>query len=91
MTPQDMFSTVDNAVKLVIANKVDKAAEREVPREQGSAFARQHGTLFVETSAKANTAVSQVRRQLSSHLKVLLDRVGTPIVTTSAQTTTERL
>lgn len=59
-----MFSTIDNAVKLVVANKVDKATEREVAREQGAAFARQHGTLFVETSAKANTAVSQAFEEL---------------------------
>ena len=71
-----MFSTVDNAVKLVIANKVDKAAEREVPREQGSAFARQHGTLFVETSAKANTAVNQVSRQLFPNLENFPSRSG---------------
>ena len=77
--PQDMFSTIDNAVKLVIANKVDKAAEREVAREQGSAFARQHGTLFVETSAKANTAVSQAFEELVAKIMEtpsLLENVG---------------
>ena len=59
-----MYSTIDNAVKLVVANKVDKDAQREVAREQGAAFARKHGTLFVETSAKANTAVSQAFEEL---------------------------
>lgn len=59
-----MYSTIDNAVKLVVANKVDKQIEREVARDQGSAFARQHGTLFVETSAKANTAVNQAFEEL---------------------------
>lgn len=64
MQEVDMYSTIDNAVKLVVANKVDKQIEREVARDQGSAFARQHGTLFVETSAKANTAVNQAFEEL---------------------------
>ena len=37
---QDMYSTIDDAVKLVVANKVDRATEREVTFEQGAAFAK---------------------------------------------------
>ena len=37
--------------------------------EEGQAFARKHGCLFVETSAKANTAVGQAFEELV--LKVL--------------------
>ncbi len=119
---QDMYSTIDEAVKLVVANKVDRSTEREVTFEQGAAFAKkvwtsmlhdqqeqeatlicpdcrhvssaapracpsfrnahdvcqlgkvprvhsaghalQNGTLFVETSAKANVAVSQAFEEL---------------------------
>ena len=35
-----MYSTIDDAVKLVIANKVDRATEREVNFDQGAAFAK---------------------------------------------------
>ena len=37
---QDMYSTIDEAVKLVVANKVDRSTEREVTFEQGAAFAK---------------------------------------------------
>ncbi|KAK9821954.1 hypothetical protein WJX81_002268 [Elliptochloris bilobata] len=64
MREVDMYSTVDNAVKMVVANKVDKQTEREVSRDEGAAFARKHGCLFVETSAKANVAVGQAFEEL---------------------------
>jgi GTPase SAR1 family protein len=51
---------VDGAIKMIVANKVDRDSEREVARQEGAAFARAQGCLFVETSAKANTAVTQV-------------------------------
>jgi hypothetical protein len=35
-----MYSTIDDAVKLVVANKVDRSTEREVTFEQGAAFAK---------------------------------------------------
>ena len=38
--------------------------EREVSRDEGAAFARKHGCLFVETSAKANVAVGQAFEEL---------------------------
>lgn len=33
-------------------------------RDEGAAFARKHGCLFVETSAKANVAVGQAFEEL---------------------------
>ncbi len=44
-------------------------SQRQVSREQGQEFARQHGGLFVETSAKTNLAVSQAFEELV--LKIL--------------------
>lgn len=60
----DNYSNVDNAVKMIVANKVDRDSEREVSRQEGAAFAKAQGCLFVETSAKANTAVTQARTPL---------------------------
>jgi Ras-related protein Rab-18 len=53
-------STTEKAVKMVVATKVDRDSEREVSRQEGATFAKSKGCLFVETSAKANTAVTQV-------------------------------
>lgn len=69
MREVDMYSTIEDAVKMVVANKLDKESEREVSREEGQAFARQHGCLFVETSAKTNLAVAQAFEELV--LKIL--------------------
>lgn len=69
MREVDMYSTVEDSVKMVVANKLDKESQRQVTREQGQEFARQHGCLFVETSAKTNLAVSQAFEELV--LKIL--------------------
>ena len=37
---------------------------REVSKQEGTEFARQHGCLFVETSAKMNVAVQQAFEEL---------------------------
>ena len=60
MKEVENYSTVDKAVMMIVANKVDRDSEREVSRQEGAAFAKSKGCLFVETSAKANTAVTQV-------------------------------
>lgn len=49
--------------------RVAQEGDREVSIKEGQAFARKHGCLFVETSAKANTAVGQAFEELV--LKVL--------------------
>ena len=52
------YATVDDAVQMVVGNKVDLdgAGLREVTSEEGAAFARRHGCLYKETSAKARAA-----------------------------------
>lgn len=55
-------ANIKHAVMMVVANKVDRDSEREVSRKEGAAFANSQKCLFVETSAKANTAVTQVWR-----------------------------
>lgn len=69
MQEVDMYSTIDNAIKMVVANKVDRETDREVSAEDGRSFAKAHGCLFVETSAKADVAVTQAFEELV--LKVL--------------------
>lgn len=41
-----------------------QAEQREVSREMGLQFAKAHGCLFVETSAKGNVAVDQAFEEL---------------------------
>lgn len=58
-----MYSTCPAAVKMVVGNKVD-VESRQVSREEGVAFARQHSTLFVESSAKTATGIQQTFEEL---------------------------
>jgi Ras-related protein Rab-18 len=101
MKEVELYSNVEDAVKMVVANKVDlvgavaaagaagaeggggeggsgaaaaagqqqQQQQREVTSEEGHALARANGCLFVETSAKANIAVSQAFEELV--LKIL--------------------
>jgi len=39
-------------VIMLIGNKSDLEARRDVRKEEGEAFAREHGLIFMETSAK---------------------------------------
>eukprot|EP00731_Ephydatia_muelleri_P027028 Em0018g1128a len=41
-----------NMVIMLIGNKSDLDAKREVTQEEGNAFAKEHGLVFMETSAK---------------------------------------
>lgn len=59
-----MYATIPDAIKMVVGNKVDREKERRVSREEGKAFARQHGCLFIETSAKSNVKVAQAFEEL---------------------------
>ncbi|MEW5319100.1 MAG: hypothetical protein WDW38_010270 [Sanguina aurantia] len=69
MKEVEMYSTVDDLIQMVVANKVDLAIQRQVTSAEGHEFARTHGCLFVETSAKANIAVEQTFEELV--LKIL--------------------
>lgn len=59
-----MYSTIPDAIKMVVGNKVDLSENRQVSKEEGKAFARQHGCLFIETSAKENIKVAQCFEEL---------------------------
>lgn len=48
-----------NMVIMLIGNKSDLDSRREVRREEGEAFAREHGLVFMETSAKTAANVEE--------------------------------
>ncbi|KAA8499555.1 Ras-related protein Rab-2A [Porphyridium purpureum] len=52
-----------NMTIILVGNKADLEHRREVPRENGEAFAKQHGLLFIETSAKDNINVDEAFMQ----------------------------
>ena len=45
----------------LFCNNSDLEARREVKQEEGEAFAREHGLVFMETSAKTAANVEEVR------------------------------
>jgi hypothetical protein len=49
--------TVLKRIRFVIS---DLSARREVQKEEGEAFAREHGLIFMETSAKTAANVEEV-------------------------------
>ncbi|GBF95679.1 hypothetical protein Rsub_08661 [Raphidocelis subcapitata] len=50
------YATVEDAVQMVVGNKVDLGDRmRAVSAEEGAAFAREHGCLYKETSAKTDS------------------------------------
>ncbi|EPY76516.1 ras-related protein Rab-2B isoform 2 [Camelus ferus] len=63
-----------NMVIMLIGNKSDLESRRDVKREEGEAFAREHGLIFMETSAKTACNVEEVIVQFLFSLipKVLL-------------------
>uniref|UniRef100_A0A8C5XEF6 RAB2B, member RAS onco family n=1 Tax=Microcebus murinus TaxID=30608 RepID=A0A8C5XEF6_MICMU len=48
-----------NMVIMLIGNKSDLESRRDVKREEGEAFAREHGLIFMETSAKTACNVEE--------------------------------
>ena len=55
---------------MLIGNKSDLEARREVKKEEGEAFAREHGLIFMETSAKASINVEEAFFTLAKDIKV---------------------
>jgi Ras-related protein Rab-18 len=46
-------------VKILVGNKID-LEKRQVSRQEGEAFAREHGMMFIECSAKSRVGIQQV-------------------------------
>ncbi len=56
---ENASSVSDKMVIMLVGNKCDREARRAVSREEGELFAREHGLLFEETSAKTRVNVDQ--------------------------------
>eukprot|EP00878_Enallax_costatus_P005800 GHUV01006081.1.p1 GENE.GHUV01006081.1~~GHUV01006081.1.p1 ORF type:complete len:178 (+),score=46.07 GHUV01006081.1:1095-1628(+) len=79
MKEVDIYSNIEDAVKMVVANKVDLESERQVSKQQGHDFARTMGCLYVETSAKTNIAVQQAFEELCLKMLETPGLVGTAL------------
>ncbi|KAK2499780.1 hypothetical protein MC885_007692, partial [Smutsia gigantea] len=55
-----------NMVIMLIGNKSDLESRREVKKEEGEAFAREHGLIFMETSAKTASNVEERHKDTTS-------------------------
>eukprot|EP00002_Diphylleia_rotans_P026091 TRINITY_DN5187_c0_g2_i1.p1 TRINITY_DN5187_c0_g2~~TRINITY_DN5187_c0_g2_i1.p1 ORF type:complete len:208 (+),score=50.76 TRINITY_DN5187_c0_g2_i1:59-682(+) len=64
MKEVDSYSTHADIVKIVVGNKVDKEAVREVTREDGLAFARTENMIFMECSAKTKVGIQKAFEEL---------------------------
>eukprot|EP00823_Brevimastigomonas_motovehiculus_P000465 TRINITY_DN10580_c0_g1_i1.p1 TRINITY_DN10580_c0_g1~~TRINITY_DN10580_c0_g1_i1.p1 ORF type:complete len:218 (+),score=25.62 TRINITY_DN10580_c0_g1_i1:36-689(+) len=60
----DLYSTNEDAVKLMVGNKIDKNSERKVSKEEALAFSRSHSMMYLESSAKTKVGVQQAFEEL---------------------------
>ncbi|VDN15317.1 unnamed protein product [Dibothriocephalus latus] len=58
----------ENAVIMLIGNKCDLDAERAVSTEEGQAFARANGLLFMETSARMAINIEKAFMQTAAEI-----------------------
>uniref|UniRef100_A0A7N0UC11 Uncharacterized protein n=1 Tax=Kalanchoe fedtschenkoi TaxID=63787 RepID=A0A7N0UC11_KALFE len=65
----ELYSTNQDCVKMLIGNKVDIDVERAVSRDEGSALAKEMGSLFLECSARTRENVEHCFQELA--LKIM--------------------
>ncbi|XP_057475782.1 ras-related protein RABC2a-like isoform X2 [Actinidia eriantha] len=61
----ELYSTNQDCIKILVANKVDRDGERAVSVEEGMALAEEHKCLFFECSAKTREKVQQCFKELT--------------------------
>lgn len=54
-------------VIVMIGNKVDLPAQREIPTDDGKKFAESKGVYFTEVSAKANIQVTELFAEIGTY------------------------
>ncbi|EAA20103.1 Rab18 GTPase-related [Plasmodium yoelii yoelii] len=59
----DKYSTNKNAIKMLVANKIDKP-NHEVTKDEGKNFAFENNMLFCETSAKNDINITYCFEEL---------------------------
>lgn len=74
-----LYSTIEGAVQLVLGNKLDLEGERAVSRAEGVAFAKTHGALFLEVSARSRANVQEAFLELVSRV------VDSPVLHTAPE------
>jgi GTPase SAR1 family protein len=68
------------AVMVLVANKSDLADRREVPEEEGRAFAEAHRMMFCEASAKTAAGVADIFEGVAMRLS----GAGLPVSSSAA-------
>jgi len=68
----------ENVNKLLVGNKCDLEANRQVTYEEGKAYADQLGIKFIETSAKNSVNVDNAFFTMANEIKSRVQRVETP-------------
>ena len=53
---------------VLVGNKTDLVDQRQVPTDEGEAKAKEHGALFMETSAKAGFNIKALFRTIAASL-----------------------
>jgi len=60
----------NDVIIMIVGNKTDLAERRQVTIEQGESKAREHGVMFIETSAKAGFNIKALFRKVACALPV---------------------
>jgi Ras-related protein Rab-1A len=68
----------ENVNKLLVGNKCDLEANRQVTYEEGKAYADQLGIKFIETSAKNSVNVDNAFFTMANEIKSRVQKVETP-------------
>lgn len=64
-------------VIMLIGNKCDLEEKRQVSKEEGEKFAKDHGLFFLETSAKTDHNVDEVFRFVARITKLIQAFIAT--------------
>jgi Ras-related protein Rab-18 len=72
----DIYSTHENAVKMLVANKIDQEQNRVISKEQGRQFAKEHSMLYIETSAKTQQGIQQAFEELVMKILDIPELIG---------------
>ncbi|KAA8497981.1 Ras-related protein RABC2a [Porphyridium purpureum] len=78
----NQYTTRSQFVRMIVGNKLDQEADRQVSREEGERFARLAASLFCESSAKNSEGVQYAFEELVRKIlevPELLDTVGRPV------------